>query len=176
MVFWPPENRPQVNFCPNPVLLASGKWVSVKTAANSVVKSSDEAKFVFHRFFFVLLGNKFSKLIEIFGIYKETFYVYPIFSCKKIICSYIFFVRSGLTPWENNNFYVWDYYSSNYEIMFIQLYWIIKTNYMQIYIFMEKNKKQSNVSPPFNWQMKKKIVEKMLMVFISKDRKLILQS
>jgi len=37
--------------------------------------------------------------------------------------------------------YVWDYYSSNYEIMFIQFYWIIKTNYLQIYIFM-KNKKQ----------------------------------
>ena len=27
-------------------------------------------------------------------------------------------------------FDVWDYYSSNYEFMFIQLYWIIKTNSM----------------------------------------------
>ena len=36
------------------------------------------------------------------------------------------------------HFDVWDYYSSNYEIMFIQLFWIIKTNYMQIYIFNGK--------------------------------------
>ena len=36
------------------------------------------------------------------------------------------------------HFDVWDYYSSNYEIMFIQLFWIIKSNYMQIYILMKK--------------------------------------
>jgi len=46
-------------------------------------------------------------------------------------------------------FDVWDYYSSNYEIMFIQLYWIIKTNsitlldhkdklYANIHFFMKK--------------------------------------
>jgi hypothetical protein len=34
--------------------------------------------------------------------------------------------------------HVSDYYCSNYEIIFIQLYWIIKKNYMQIYIFMKK--------------------------------------
>jgi hypothetical protein len=28
--------------------------------------------------------------------------------------------------------------SSNYEIMFIQLDWIIKINYLQIYILMKK--------------------------------------
>jgi len=37
-------------------------------------------------------------------------------------------------------FDVWDYYSSIYEIMFIQLYWIMKTSSMQIYIFMKKQK------------------------------------
>ena len=34
---------------------------------------------------------------------------------------------------------VWDYYySSSYEIMFIQLYWIIKTNYICKYTFLWK--------------------------------------
>ena len=47
-------------------------------------------------------------------------------------------------------FDVWHYYSSNYEIMFIQLYWIVRTNYMQIYIFMGKNKKQHKHSRCLN--------------------------
>jgi len=42
-------------------------------------------------------------------------------------------------------FHVWDYYSSNYEIMFIQLYWMIKTNYMQIYIFLWQKRSNINI-------------------------------
>ena len=74
MVFWPPENRPQVNFCPNPVLFASGKWVSVKTAANSVVKSSVQSNCYFFfshpRKAIVLYWSKYNWRIGYFWLHN----------------------------------------------------------------------------------------------------------
>ena len=51
-------------------------------------------------------------------------------------------------------FYVWDYYYSNniyynYEIMLIQLYWIIKTNYICKYTFYDKTR--SNINSQDVW-------------------------
>ena len=46
---------------------------------------------------------------------------------------------------EKNIFDVWDYYSTNYEILFIQFYWIIKTNSMQIYMFYVKTSSNINI-------------------------------
>ena len=40
-------------------------------------------------------------------------------------------------------FNVWDYFSSNYEIMFIQLYWIIKTN--SLTLSDQKDKLYANI-------------------------------
>jgi hypothetical protein len=70
----PPENRPQVNFCPNPVLLASGKWVSVKTAANSIVKSSVQSNCYFFfshpRKAIVLYWSKYNWRIGYFWLHN----------------------------------------------------------------------------------------------------------
>ena len=35
-------------------------------------------------------------------------------------------------------FHVWDYYSSNYEVMFIQLYWIKDKLYANIHFYEKK--------------------------------------
>jgi len=53
--------------------------------------------------------------------------------------------------------------------MLIQLYWIMKTNYMQIYIFYEKNKKQHKHSKCLNLLKLKHNIK--LLIYTTKQKK-----